>query len=178
VFKHNPLPFHNNAMPASEASMAAWEQGKFWEYHDKLFQNQKALDRADLEKYAQELGLDMAKFKEAMDSHKFKPMIEADQALAATVKAQGTPNTFINGRQVTGAQPWESFQAVIDEELAKAKKMVDGGTAREKVYEEAVKNGKTFKALDDTEHAFDNTDAPILGNANAKIKLYEFSDFQ
>ena len=178
MFKHNPLPFHNNAMPAAEAAMAAWEQGKFWEYHDKLFANQKALDAADLEKYAQEVGLDMGKWKSAMQSHKFKSAIEKDQAQAASVRAQGTPNSFINGRQVTGAQPFEAFKAVIDEELAKAKKLVDGGTPRAKVYEESTKNGKVFKALDDTVNDFSLTDTPILGSPTAKIKLYEFSDFQ
>ncbi|MHC4838975.1 MAG: DsbA family protein, partial [Planctomycetota bacterium] len=70
VFKHNPLPFHKDAPLASEAALAAGEQGKFWEMHDKLFENQKKLKRADIDGYAQEIGLDMAKFKADLDSGK------------------------------------------------------------------------------------------------------------
>ena len=69
VWKNYPLPFHNNAEPAAEAAMAAGAQGKFWEMHDKLFENQQALDRAEPEKYAQELGLNMAKFKADLDGN-------------------------------------------------------------------------------------------------------------
>ena len=72
AFKNQPLPFHPNARPAAEAALAANEQGKFWEMHDKLFANQQALDRAALEKYAQELGLDMDKFKAALDSQQVR----------------------------------------------------------------------------------------------------------
>jgi protein-disulfide isomerase len=100
--------------------MAAHEQGKFWEMHDKLFANQRALDRASLEKYAQELGLDMGKFKQALDSDKFKAVLDADSAEGMRVGANGTPTFFINGRTFVGAQPFESFKKVIDEELKKA----------------------------------------------------------
>ena len=68
AFKQFPLPFHDKAHLAAEAALAANEQGKFWQMHDKLFANQQALDRPSLEKYAQELGLDMGKFKAALDS--------------------------------------------------------------------------------------------------------------
>ncbi len=79
VFRHQPLPFHHNAKLAAEAAMAAHEQGKFWEMHDKLFANQQALDRATLEKYAQELGLNMGKFKAALDSRQVpQRSVEAD----------------------------------------------------------------------------------------------------
>ncbi len=100
--------------------MAANAQGKFWEMHDKLFANQRALDRASLEKYAQELGLNMDKFKAALDSNKFNAQIEADSAEGTRLGASGTPTFFINGRTVVGAQPVESFKRIIDEELKKA----------------------------------------------------------
>jgi protein-disulfide isomerase len=121
AFKHQPLPFHNNAEPAAEAAMAANEQGKFWEMHDKLFANQQQLDRPSLEKYAQEIGLNMARFKAAMDSSKFKERIQKDSAEGMKVGANGTPTFFINGRKVEGAQPFDNFKSVIDAELAKAK---------------------------------------------------------
>jgi protein-disulfide isomerase len=119
AFKHQPLPFHNNAEAAAEASMAANEQGKFWEMHDKLFANQQQLDRPSLDRYAQEIGLNMARFKAALDSSKFKEKIQKDSAEGMKVGANGTPTFFINGQKVEGAQPFDSFKAVIDRELAK-----------------------------------------------------------
>jgi protein-disulfide isomerase len=119
AFKHQPLPFHQNARLASAAAMAAQEQGKFWEYHDKLFEHQEALDRASLEKYARELGLNIEKFKGALDSNKFEAQIAADAAEGRRVGAEGTPTFFINGRQLVGAQPLETFKSMIDEELKK-----------------------------------------------------------
>ena len=88
--------------------MAANEQGKFWPYHDKLFANQQALDRPNLEKYAEELGLNMTKFKDKVDS---------DAKEGAAVGATGTPTFFINGTKVVGAQPFDQFKTVIDAEL-------------------------------------------------------------
>src|SRR5262249_27781048 len=121
AFKNQPLPFHNNARPAAMAALAANEQGKFWEMHDKLFSNQQNLDRASLEKYAQEVGLDIGKFKAALDSNKFDAQITADSNEGNKVGANGTPTFFINGHQLVGAQPLESFKAMIEEELKKKK---------------------------------------------------------
>jgi protein-disulfide isomerase len=118
AFKHLPLPFHANAQVAAEASMAANEQGKFWQFHDKLFENQRQLDRPSLEKYAQELGLNVPKFKAALDSGKYKKRVEEDAQMAAKVGASGTPTFFVNGRSVVGAQPFATFKPIIDAELA------------------------------------------------------------
>jgi protein-disulfide isomerase len=119
VWKNYPLPFHNNAEPASEAAMAAHAQGKFWQMHDKLFQNQQALDRASLEKHAQDLGLNMAKFKADLDASKYKSIIEAETKEGQAVGVTGTPAVFINGRKISGAYPFETFKKIADEELAK-----------------------------------------------------------
>jgi protein-disulfide isomerase len=108
-------------MGAAEAAMAANEQGKFWEMHDKLFANQQALDRPSLEKYAGEIGLDMGKFRAALDSGKFKERIAKDQAEGQKVGANGTPTFFINGYRLVGAQPVDAFKKLIDQELAKKK---------------------------------------------------------
>ncbi|MDC0713207.1 thioredoxin domain-containing protein [Stigmatella sp. ncwal1] len=120
AFKHQPLPRHANAKLAATASLAAHEQGKFWEYHDKLFANQTALDRPALERYAEELKLDMGKFKEALDSNKFDAQISADSAQGQQIGAAGTPTFFVNGRPIVGAKPIENFRRVIDDELRKA----------------------------------------------------------
>jgi protein-disulfide isomerase len=123
VWRNNPLPFHQNAMPAAELAMEAMAQGgsdKFWKVHDKLFSNQQKLSREDLDGYAQELGLDMTKYKNAMDNHTHKSAIEADQQMAAKFDARGTPAFFINGRFLSGAQPFPAFKELIDQELGRS----------------------------------------------------------
>ena len=117
AFKQLPLPFHDKAHLAAEASLAANEQGKFWQMHDKLFANQQALDRPSLEKYAQELGLNMTKFKAALDSGKFKDKVDAEAKEGGAVGATGTPTFFINGTRLVGAQPFDAFKTAIDKEL-------------------------------------------------------------
>jgi protein-disulfide isomerase len=119
AFKQLPLPFHDKAHLAAEAALAANEQGKFWQYHDKLFANQQALDRPSLEKYAEELGLNMTKFRAALDSGRYKDKVDADAKEGAAVGATGTPTFFINGTRLVGAQPVDAFKAVIDQELKK-----------------------------------------------------------
>ena len=121
ALKPDPLPFHNNAEPAAVAAMAAGAQGKFWQMHDKLFENNTALTRPDLEKYAQELGLDMAKFKADLDSQKYKDSIQSDTKEGQAVGVNGTPAVFINGRKINGAYPWETFKKIADAELKKKK---------------------------------------------------------
>ena len=117
VFRDYPLPFHDKARPASEAAQCAHSQGKFWEYHDKLFANQQALDADNLKKYATEVGLDAAAFNQCLDEGRFKSVVEANQAGGEALGVQGTPAFFINGRFLSGAVPFEAFQEIIDEEL-------------------------------------------------------------
>jgi protein-disulfide isomerase len=121
VYRHYPLQNHPNARPAAEASACAELQGKFWEYHDRLFANPTKLSDADLKAHAAALGLDTAKFNACVDNHQQKPGVDADMAAAEAVGVTGTPAFFINGRSIEGAQPFESFKRVIDEELARVK---------------------------------------------------------
>lgn len=118
-FRDFPLSFHKRAQKASEAAGCALEQGKFWEMHDKLFANQRALEPANLEQYATEVELDTGKFKECLDSGKRAPEIAADMKAGQAVGVSGTPAAFINGRFLSGAQPYENFAKIIDEELAR-----------------------------------------------------------
>ena len=104
---------------AAEASYCAGEENKFWEYHDKLFENQKALDEESLKKYAKDLGLNTKNFNSCLDSEKYKEEVEKDAADGAEIGVTGTPAAFINGRKVVGAQPYEVFKKIIDEELEK-----------------------------------------------------------
>ncbi len=135
VFKHNPLPFHNRALPAALATECAHAQSKFWLLHDTLFEHQRELEDPHLEKYAKEAKLDMGRYSKCLSDGKYKARIEADQAVAARLGARGTPAFFINGRFLSGAQPFPAFKALIDEELKKAK---DSGVAKKDYYAKVV----------------------------------------
>jgi protein-disulfide isomerase len=117
VFRQFPLSFHDKANLASQAALAAHAQGKFWEYHDKLFANQGALDRAGLEKAAQEVGLKMDEFKKALDDKTFEAPVNADMEIGKKVNVQGTPSMFINGKRVQNATDVEALSKTIDEAL-------------------------------------------------------------
>jgi protein-disulfide isomerase len=194
VWKNNPLPFHQNAMPAAEATMEAYAQGgaaKFWKMHELLFAHQRELSREKLDGYAKEVGLNAAKFAKALDSHVHKSKVEADQKLAQSLGASGTPSFFINGRNLRGAQPLPNFVTLIDEELAKAQALVKAGTPRAKVYETVTKDGATAPAAapaargqeqePDADKLYDlavPAKAPRKGGKNAKVVIQTFSDFQ
>jgi protein-disulfide isomerase len=119
VYRHYPLPNHPNARPAAEASQCANEQGKFWPYHDKLFASEGRLSDADLKHSAAEVGMDPARFNTCLDTHRFKADVDADIVAGDEAGVSGTPAFFINGRVLTGAQPFDAFKRVIDDELAR-----------------------------------------------------------
>ncbi len=127
TWKHLPLAFHANALPAAKAADAARAQGKFWEMHDRLFAGQQALSDAAYVQNAKELGLDAGRFQKDAASEATAKRIAEDQQLAGSAGATGTPTLFVNCRKVVGAQPFEAFKAVIDEELAKAAKRTAQG---------------------------------------------------
>ncbi len=119
TFRDYPLDFHENAKIASLASQCAFEQEKFWEYYEKLFENQDALTSSNLKAYAKELKLNENKFSDCLDNKKYEDEVEKDIADGVDAGVTGTPAVFINGRKVVGAQPYEVFKKIIDEELAK-----------------------------------------------------------
>ena len=119
VFKHLPLSIHKDAVGAALAAEAARKQGKFWEYHDKLFADQKRLGPDDLKQHAKDLQLDLKRFEADMRDPQDEKRIKDDVAEAGTLGIAGTPGTFINGRFLAGAQPFTSFAKIIDEELTK-----------------------------------------------------------
>ena len=120
VWKDFPLTqIHPEAFKAAEAGNCAREQGKFWEFHDRLFANQQALQPDALKAHAAEVGLDTAKFSACLDSAKYSERVQQHVSLGSTLGVNSTPAVFINGRPVTGAQPYETFAAVVDEELAR-----------------------------------------------------------
>lgn len=122
VIKNYPYKYRDYSHIAAEASLAARDQGKFWEMHDLLLKKSPRLDRASLIEYAKELGLDVKRFTESLDAMKHSTSIEKDKKLAVDMDLYNTPTFFINGRKVIGNRPYEYFQKIMEEELRSAKK--------------------------------------------------------
>lgn len=118
-YRHYPLPFHKNAQKAAEASECAAAQGKFWEFHDKAFDNQSALSLSALKQWAAELGLNKNKFNTCLDEGTFAAKVQAQFQEGDAKGVNGTPATFINGELLVGAQPYAQFKQAIDAALAK-----------------------------------------------------------
>ena len=117
VFRQFPLSFHDKAHVAAEAALFAHSKGKFWEFHDKMFANQNSLDRANLEKYAGEVGLKVDELKKALDDKAFAAQVDADMKLGTEIGVQGTPSMFLNGKKVQNATDVEAISKMIDEAL-------------------------------------------------------------
>jgi protein-disulfide isomerase len=179
---------HKSAKPAAKAALAAHKQGKFWEMHDALFEKAGSARGAlaapgVYEELAKQIGLDVEKFKKDLADAELDTMITEDQKVAAQFGAGGTPAFFVNGRFVSGAQPFEAFQAIIEEEKAKAEKfMKDKGVKPEELYEEMAKGWETeVKAPPVADHkrrdiALDG----VYGKGNTKnpeLTIVECSDF-
>ena len=118
VFRDYPLPIHQHAPKAAEAAHCAGDQGKYWEMHDKLFANQRALEVPELKGYAQDLELDGPSSTSASTRARRPRLVEASKKAGDEAGVSGTPAFFVNGGLISGAQPFEAFKAVIDAELA------------------------------------------------------------
>ena len=120
VYKQFPLPMHPVARPAAQASLAAQEQGKFWELHDVLIQNQPTLDASKLADYAKQAGLDVARFKRDLEQKKaeYDKRIDAEMQLGQNSDVRGTPTLYIGGKKVN-ARTVDGMSTMIDAELAK-----------------------------------------------------------
>ncbi len=197
VWKNNPLPFHSDAMPAAEAAMEAHAQGHFEAMHRILYANAPALNAFDLERYAGMAGLDVVRFRTAMAMHLHAPEVAADQALARTLAATGTPSFFVNGTVLTGAQPFDRFERVINAILARVPTI----TPPESVYVQMVSaptpdpgaptpspygpvptpapTPPRAPALDPARiYNIPVTNAPAIGPVDALVTLVEFGDYQ
>ena len=117
VYKSMPLNFHQMAMPAAKAALAAREQGKFWEFHDRLFAEKKLSPEAIM-KIAQDLKLDIPRFQKDMSSPAIQAKINKDLMDAQKAGVTGTPTAFINGR-IPKQRSLAGFQSIIDDELKK-----------------------------------------------------------
>lgn len=121
MFKDFPLPNHANAFKAAEAAHCAGEQGRYWEMHDRMFADQRALEISALKASAAAIGLSPAEFGQCLDSGKFAAVIREDMAVGEKLGVNSTPTIYINGRPLIGAQPFDVFKSAIDEELTRKK---------------------------------------------------------
>jgi protein-disulfide isomerase len=198
IFKHLPLAFHKHAEPAARAAVAAHAQGEFWAMHDQLFYDQQALKTGGSEYFislANKLELDVKKFERDIDSKRTRLKVETDKTLAEELGVRGTPNFFVNGIKITGAQPADVFKEAIDAQLELAAKMKkdEKGLKGEKLYKKLVEHNKAHAkpapkkraAVPDaltpkqlkTLRATSSSD--VLGNRKkAKVIIYEFTDLQ
>ena len=129
AFRHFPLAFHQQAQKAGEAASCAGDQDRFWEMHDRLWANSSKLRPADLKEHASALGLDTEVFTQCLDSGRYASLVEEDAREGARLGVSGTPAFFINGRPLVGAQPFEVFARVIDDELERARRAAGDGAA-------------------------------------------------
>jgi protein-disulfide isomerase len=181
VWKDNALPFHQNAKPAAYLARFAYEKGGnkgFWAAHDALFEGQKNLDEAGLQEIAKKLNLNWDQANAAIKSGKYAEEVDESMDLANDFEARGTPHFFINGRRLSGAQPYEKFKELVDAQLVLAKGLVAKGVAKDKVFRELMKTAKSPQEPEKKNVPAPTKDNPFKGPENAKIVIQEFSDFQ
>jgi len=181
IFKNEPLPFHARAEPAAEAALevrAEKGDAAFWSMHDSMLDAGRDLSDATLVELAVAAGARADKVQSAIAKHTHSGEIDVDGDTADDFQANGTPHFFINGRRLVGAQPKAKFVEIIDEELKKAKALVDAGTRPEAVYDALTRDGKLPSEPDRV--AVDALPAgdPVKGPATARVTVHEFADFE
>jgi protein-disulfide isomerase len=180
VWKDNPLPFHARAKPAAVFARVVYQrQGNdaFWRLHDALFENQASLEDDDFAELAKKQGIVWAPVKAALSANKAPAKLQNSMELASDFQARGTPHFFINGRRLSGAQPVAEFKKLIDEQLGKARALVDAGTPRAQVFATLMKSAEN-PPPPETKHVALRADAASRGPATAPVVIQIFSDFQ
>jgi protein-disulfide isomerase len=182
VFRHLPLPFHQNAEPAAELAIEAHvERGDagFFRAAERLFAEQQHLDRPTLLGIAREVGLDPRRAEAALDQRTHRAVIEADEAMADALDVQGTPQFFINGRRLVGAQPIDRFETLIAERRAEAERlMAERAIPAQRVYDAVMESGRVPGEPERVEIGAPPPDSPSRGSTQAPVLLQVFSDFE
>jgi protein-disulfide isomerase len=143
VFKHYPLPGHQNALPAAYLAWAAHRQGKFWEMHDRLFEAKG--DISQLSTWATELGLDAERLGADMESQPAKDQVDADHLAGGKIGVGGTPSFVVNGHMYSGVKTADDWETIIAAELEVARGLVDAGTPPGEVYAAIMKDAATSR---------------------------------
>ncbi len=199
VFKNNPLSFHQHARVAAEVGqgvLATAGQEAFWRFHDIAFRSQRTMSREEILHWAGQAGADEREIATGLDQKRWAAKIDQDVALAKTIGANATPMSYVNGRLLSGAQPYEKFAEVVNVELEKAKSLAERGVTKDKLYARLLTVNFNEKGEDDDDDGASAAaaakaqadakivwkvpvaGAPVRGNANALVTLVLFSDFQ
>jgi protein-disulfide isomerase len=189
VFKHYPLPFHQNARPAAEAAQGVLEiagQGAFWAFHDLLFGNQQQLGDDAYMRFARSVGANASALRAGLDAHTWAPKVQNDEDTAKKVGVSGTPAFYINGTALSGAQPIDKFRQVIDAEAAKAQEKLTAGTSRDRLYKTLAQANFKKPVDDDDDDDVVTQDvwmvpvgsSPVRGPKSALVTIVEFGDYQ
>ncbi len=134
VFRHLAMTSHRKAQLAAEAAIAAAEQGKFWAFHDRVFAQFGSLDRADLEAFAKDAGLDMARFTVALDDRRYHELVVTEGATALATGVDGTPTMFVNGQPVVGSRDIATMERIVQAHLDRARAAVAAGLGAGDIY--------------------------------------------
>lgn len=134
VFRHLAMTAHRKAQLAAEAAIAAADQGKFWAFHDRIFAQFGSLDRADLEAFARDAGLDMGTFTAALDDRRYHELVVTEGATAMALGVDGTPTMFVNGQPIIGAREYSVMERVVQAHLDRARAAVAAGLGAGDIY--------------------------------------------
>lgn len=193
VWKHLPLSFHQYAATAAEAGVGVYEargSAGFFAYHDLAFRQQQKIGPEAIVSWAVAAGADRATIEAGLRDGRWKAKVERDKAVADKLGTYGTPASFINGINLSGAQPYDKVKSIIDQEMAKAKAILAAGAPADRVYALAVASNPARdvkpKPDDDDDDKEDAATvwkvpvagSPVRGSANALVTIIEFSDFQ
>ncbi len=188
VYRANPLPKHPDARRAETAARAAHRQGRFWEFHDALFERTGSRED-DLIASAKKAGCDMDRFLKDMDNPRLMEQAAADRQAALEIGVDNTPFNFINGRPLGPIRFPEDAYSLVNDEIRRARSLVAGGKAKKDVYEALIADAK--KRLPNTQNTRrklldPNTryripvspDDPVIGPSDAPLTVVVFIDFE
>ena len=148
VFRHLAMQNHRHAQLAAEAAIAAADQGKFWAYHDQLWAGFGQLTRPDLDGFARAAGLDMAKFKAALDERRYRDLVVQESATALALGVDGTPTMFVNGQPVVGSRDFATMDKIVGAHLSRAKQAIAAGLPPGDVYALLMSDAKGAERAD------------------------------
>lgn len=134
IFRHLAMTAHRKAQLAAEAAIAAADQGKFWAFHDRVWAQFGSLDRTDLEAFAKDAGLDMVKFKAALDDRRYHDLVITEGATALALGVDGTPTMFVNGQPVIGSRDIATMEKIVQAHLDRARAAVAAGLSTNDIY--------------------------------------------